>query len=274
MFISLYSNACQSRKVQAKEYEEKLKCAIRDCDVKCDQVVRKCDAMLRQKTEECEGQVMQARISCAETVRVLEEKHKQELEAARKTVFNEKESLAQLSEKELLVETVYSLHNNAPLWINTAVRKSMNESERIAAISENVDRITREVAKSNSCLAVIDSEVGQLVKRERRREKVENAFGYVLTEESFSEIVESVARRHEFRRISECVVDGALIKGLVTSVNGGSTWRFRIDFNRNGEITGEYTYSSDNDDSSLPQYFADAIRKEIVYILHNASEDE
>ena len=55
----------------------------------------------------------------------------------------------------------------------------------------------------------------------------------------------------------------AVVRGLVQSNTGPSTWMFSIDYNDYGHITGRYWLRSENNDSPVPQVIANKIRDAI-----------
>lgn len=61
----------------------------------------------------------------------------------------------------------------------------------------------------------------------------------------------------------EITVKEAVVKGIVQSNSGLSTWMFRVDFNDYGHITGRYWLWSENDDSPVPKVVANRIRDSI-----------
>lgn len=56
------------------------------------------------------------------------------------------------------------------------------------------------------------------------------------------------------------------------TVTGIGTWRFRLDFDRDGEVTGEYRMWSENDASSIPREMAKSISNEIRAYLYEADD--
>lgn len=77
------------------------------------------------------------------------------------------------------------------------------------------------------------------------------------------------------RRLSKVTVDGPVVYGVVHSQSGISEWNFKLDFNDYGHITGAYWLSSDNDDSSIPERFAELIQSAIKnYSIENEFEED
>ena len=81
---------------------------------------------------------------------------------------------------------------------------------------------------------------------------------------SKSEFEQMVKRAGKsIRRLSKVTVDGPVVYGVVQSQSGISEWNFKLDFNDYGHISGVYWLSSDNDDSSIPERFAELIQSAI-----------
>ena len=65
----------------------------------------------------------------------------------------------------------------------------------------------------------------------------------------------------------------AVVRGLVQSNTGLSTWMFRIDYNDYGHITGKYWLRSENDDSPVPRVIAEKIRDSIGLKLRRRGQE-
>jgi ribosomal protein L37AE/L43A len=61
----------------------------------------------------------------------------------------------------------------------------------------------------------------------------------------------------------EISIDEAIIRGLVQSNTGLSTWMFSVDFNDYGHITGTYWLKTENDDSPIPYVIGDRVKDAI-----------
>ena len=102
-------------------------------------------------------------------------------------------------------------------------------------------------------------------REERKSNEVE--YDDILTEEIFEEIVDNCARK--IKRISYWEVNNGEITVTVKSQSGITKWDFEVDFNDYGEITGAYWITSENDDSEIPNTFAEMVRECIVQIYKN-----
>ena len=94
-----------------------------------------------------------------------------------------------------------------------------------------------------------------------RREKTYCGFDDGISYEEFKEMTYRAANR--IKRITGISVDGPFIYCDVRSQSGLSSWEFEVDFNDWGHITGHYWWRQDNDDSDIPEIFANIIKEEI-----------
>lgn len=83
-----------------------------------------------------------------------------------------------------------------------------------------------------------------------------------ISREDLREFVAQAVNSIKGKKI-EISVKEAVIRGLVQSNTGLSTWMFSIDYNDYGHITGKYWLRSENDDSPVPQVIAKKIRDAI-----------
>ncbi len=97
---------------------------------------------------------------------------------------------------------------------------------------------------------------------EQRRKSTPCDFSDGITEEQFSAFAMD-ARKH-IRRLVSYSCEGSVVRGSVRTQSGLSEWKFEIDFNDYGHLTGKYWISSDNDDSDIPKHIAERIRKMIA----------
>ena len=96
---------------------------------------------------------------------------------------------------------------------------------------------------------------------EERRINSWNGFNDNISEYDFIEIVERAKKG--IKRLKKLYIDGTIVHGTVRTQSGLSEWHFQIDFNDYGHLTGTYWLSSDNDDSTIPEYVADIISSSI-----------
>ena len=63
-------------------------------------------------------------------------------------------------------------------------------------------------------------------------------------------------------------VENQYIIGEVKTVSGINSWKFKLDFNDNGTITGKYWFSyCDNIDSGIPNLYAEKLSLTIINLL-------
>ena len=99
------------------------------------------------------------------------------------------------------------------------------------------------------------------IEEENRRKNTVCHFDEDISKEEFYVMVKRGKKR--IRRITNLYAEGTMVYGTVRSQSGISDWRFRIDFNDYGKLTGAYWLSTDNDDSDIPQIVADRIAQQI-----------
>jgi len=63
-------------------------------------------------------------------------------------------------------------------------------------------------------------------------------------------------------------VSGPFICGEVESQSGISTWKFTVDFNDYGKITGRYWIKSENKDSTIPNRIGDMISNQLLQFIN------
>ncbi|QUA52197.1 hypothetical protein [Aristaeella lactis] len=100
------------------------------------------------------------------------------------------------------------------------------------------------------------------IKEEQKRRNTPCLFEDGFTEEQFVEMV--VEAKKDIKRLKKYYVETAIVHGTALSQSGLSEWKFTIDFNDYGHLTGRYWIKSDNIDSTLPKVFADRISERII----------
>ncbi len=98
------------------------------------------------------------------------------------------------------------------------------------------------------------------IEEENRRKNTVCRFDGEISKEEFYVMVKRGGKG--IRRITSLYAEGAMVYGTVRSQSGISDWRFRIDFNDYGKLTGAYWLSTDNDDSDIPKIVADRIAQQ------------
>ena len=83
----------------------------------------------------------------------------------------------------------------------------------------------------------------------------------------FEKLASDVA--NQFYRIKNISVRNAMVYVTVESKTGLSDWNFNVDFNNWGHIDGTYWVRSENDDSSIPEYYGKTLSSKICNYLDN-----
>lgn len=97
---------------------------------------------------------------------------------------------------------------------------------------------------------------------DKRRRNTPCYFLDGFSQEDFEKIAYKSGKH--IKRLIKTRVEGPVVYGTVRAQSGLSEWDFRVDFNDYGHITGKYWLYSDNDDSNIPEHFADNIKEIIV----------
>lgn len=98
-----------------------------------------------------------------------------------------------------------------------------------------------------------------------RRKSIVCRFDEEISRDDFREMVEQSGKGIE--RIISLHAEDARVNGIVRSQSGISEWRFKIDFNDYGKLSGKYWIYSDNEDSRIPKVIADRISQKIAGYL-------
>lgn len=88
----------------------------------------------------------------------------------------------------------------------------------------------------------------------------------------FTNIANRIASRT--KRITCITIDGLVVTATVQSQSRLTEWDFSVDFNDYGHLTGKYWLSSDNDDSVIPQWFADNVSAAIKEKIPRQNENK
>lgn len=96
---------------------------------------------------------------------------------------------------------------------------------------------------------------------ERRKNTVCEFDDENLSQKEFENIV--IQNCKHIKRINNINVNGPIINGTVRSQSGISSWKFIIDFNDYGKITGRYWIFSNNKDSVIPTAIANMVKEHI-----------
>lgn len=166
----------------------------------------------------------------------MRQKAEQRIKEERESILAHKEFLRTLSDKEVMIECMSAL--------NTYAQRLDRLENRMSNMAISLDGVLKKVAK----------------------EKRPYAHMGKITDADLLEIVRNISKR--IGRVVDVTVNDAVVRGTVLSQHKLSTWSFSIDFNDDGQLTGNYTVLSENDDSAIPQKLATEISKEIVYRLN------
>lgn len=123
------------------------------------------------------------------------------------------------------------------------------------------------MGKIFNAIAIVTAGTGLLILGKKTREKAAEekyrksiccGFNDGISQNEFNDMV--CRSIENIKRLCETHIDGAILYGTVLSQSGISTWRFSIDFNDYGHITGRYWISTDNNDSDIPLAIANRIK--------------
>ncbi len=101
------------------------------------------------------------------------------------------------------------------------------------------------------------SHIQSKIQEEIKRKSCVYIFDQGLNEDEFRAIVYSCAKK--IKRIKKVEIDGLAISCLAVSQSGITQWRFTLDFNDYGKLTGKCYSSSENSDSNIPERLNDLI---------------
>lgn len=99
------------------------------------------------------------------------------------------------------------------------------------------------------------------IEKEKQRRSTPCQFNKTLSQKEFEQIVTQTVKK--IKRDITIQIEYATIYATVTSQSGISTWRFEIDFNDWGQLTGKYYLRSENEDSIIPENLAKSISQQI-----------
>ncbi len=91
------------------------------------------------------------------------------------------------------------------------------------------------------------------------------SFSDGISKYEFSRIVKNSIKKND--RIAEIKIFDAKIYGLILSQTGKTSWRFILDFNDNGHLTGMFHVYTHNSDSQIPELIGEDIKKALL--LHS-----
>lgn len=106
--------------------------------------------------------------------------------------------------------------------------------------------------------------------KEAERKATPCNFDNGISQTKFNSIIEIEIKKVD--RIESFSINETTVRAWVRSQSGMSEWRFKIDFNDYGKITGNYWLTSKNTDSKIPESIAENIKKAIQRTL-DSNED-
>lgn len=155
-------------------------------------------------------------------------------------------------------------------WIFSSIankaRQANEERKREKEIRRDIRQderqLRRERSKYEAEIAEYEKQAREAREKEQRRRNTICKFDDGISQDQFTQIVNSVTRR--IKRISDTIVEGTIVYCTVRSQSKLTEWDFKIDYNDYGHLTGQYWLWSENDDSNIPEHVATDIRSTIL----------
>ncbi len=95
-----------------------------------------------------------------------------------------------------------------------------------------------------------------------RRRNSPLSFDERISQSDFTALATEIA--HRTPRVIGADVVGMTVVLDIRSISGLSSWQAEVDFNDYGRLTGNYWINTENEDSQIPEHFADALSAEVV----------
>lgn len=200
-------------------------------------IIQEAELRVAQAMAKCQNEIDAIKATSHKELATMRTKAEERIREERESICDNKETLRTLSEKELAIECMTAL--------NTYAHRLDRLENRMSNMAISLDGVLKKTSK----------------------EKKPYTHVGIISDSELISIVQEATKRVE--RITEWTVQEGIIRGLVISQHKLSTWSFTIDFNDDGELTGNYTVFSENDASTIPQRLAKDIAKEIVYRLNH-----
>lgn len=105
-------------------------------------------------------------------------------------------------------------------------------------------------------------ENARIVAEERRRRNAPLVFDTGITQAEFIALATEIAQT--LPRLHDVEVIGMSVNLDIASNTGLTVWGARVDFSDYGRLTGRYWLTSDNDDSPIPEHFADRLQEQVL----------
>lgn len=115
-------------------------------------------------------------------------------------------------------------------------------------------------------------EIRENRKEEQRRKSTPFRFSNRLTKEDFEFLVHDTAK--SIKRIKDISIVDSIVTCEVISQSGLSSWDFEVDFNDYGALTGKYWSESDNNDSDIPNQFAERLQVRIKQFSNDLNRSQ
>lgn len=96
---------------------------------------------------------------------------------------------------------------------------------------------------------------------EVRRRAAPLCFGDGISQSQFTHLATKTART--MPRLQHVTVAGMTVTLYMRSITGLTNWTARVDFSDYGRLTGSWWLESDNDDSPIPERFAETMAEQI-----------
>ena len=92
-----------------------------------------------------------------------------------------------------------------------------------------------------------------------------------ISEDEFRDIVLSVTKHIANKRIHDVCINSSIIQAYVRSQSGISDWKFELDFDDYGHLTGKYrVLYKENKDSKIPEACGNQIAQKIKEKRNNS----
>lgn len=126
----------------------------------------------------------------------------------------------------------------------------------------DIGKVALSIAKT-PFVAVADyvKEAREAAQEEKRRRESPCLFVDGISKERFSELAYEAAK--ETVRVRSLDINDMTVTIHVKSQSGLTTWDANIDYSDFGHLTGRYWLKTENDESLIPEYFAEVLKDKI-----------
>lgn len=126
------------------------------------------------------------------------------------------------------------------------------------------DKVRREREEHD----VLLRELEERRKSNERRKRMAFRFYCDMNSKEFAQVVSD--SRKGIKRLVSISCAGPLVRGVVRSQSNLTEWRFWLDFNDWGRLTGSYWITSENNDSVIPKVVGDRISSSVILKIRSA----